>query len=309
MYKPNNVIKLISSNMKKAGNPLGALNLGWQSKHLKVPSNGEFLLFTGLLYQLMPYIEKMVSYLEKLEDSILEKWIHIAGSFPAKILNAIVQKEEKEYPNLIIENIATILRKLGIQFYYRQDLDRYSGILLYDFGDDEGFKNHASFVGKALQEAGVKKIITIDPHTTYALKILYPKYTGFSFDVFTYIELVAENIENMEKGNEEMLKVTIHDSCYYARYLGILNQPREIMNALGIKSIDTKNSKNLTSCCGGPIESISPNLSKEIARNRVKELQKSGCDVIAMCPICIINLKKGGAKVKDFSTIVRKCMN
>ena len=57
-------------------------------------------------------------------------------------------------------------------------MDRYSGILLYDLGDQRGFVRHARWLADRLQKAGVTKLITVDPHTTYALKELFPKYTG-----------------------------------------------------------------------------------------------------------------------------------
>ena len=68
-----------------------------------------------------------------------------------------------------------------MDFFYHPEMDFYSGILLYDLGDQEGFAAHARFVARTLKLHGVKKIITVDPHTTYALKELYPKYTGESF--------------------------------------------------------------------------------------------------------------------------------
>ena len=77
-----------------------------------------------------------------------------------------------------------------MDFFYRPDMDFYSGILLYDLGDQEGFEEHARFVAKTLKLHGVDKIITVDPHTTYALKELYPKYTGVSFEVQPYFTLL-----------------------------------------------------------------------------------------------------------------------
>ena len=55
---------------------------------------------------------------------------------------------------------------------------------------------------------------------------------------------------------------------------------------------------------GGPAESISPKLSKEVLGRRVEELQSTGYPIIAMCPICLANLRKAGAQVEDLSSLI-----
>jgi Fe-S oxidoreductase len=65
-----------------------------------------------------------------------------------------------------------------VDFFYDPRLDDYSGVLLYDLGDQDSFVQHAKYVAAKLKQNGIRKLITVDPHTTYALKILFPKYTG-----------------------------------------------------------------------------------------------------------------------------------
>jgi hypothetical protein len=239
------------------------------------------------------------------QDTVLEDWIAFANMVPNEIVSAMISKEQILQSNTVIDNIALCLKERGIDFYYRGDLDFYSGILLHDLGDYEEFQKHASFVGETLQKAGVNKIITIDPHTTYTLAKLFPKYTGYSFEVRTYIEYLSENLK---RKNGELPKITFHDPCYYARFLDIYDQPREIIDALGVQCVDVRNSKKLTCCCGGPIESIAPGLSREVAMDRIQELQKTGCRIVAMCPICILNMRRVGAEVEDFSTVVAEAI-
>ena len=100
--------------------------------------------------------------------------------------------------------------------------------MLYDLGDQEGFIQHAEFVAAKLKRTGVKQLITVDPHTTYALKVLYPKYTGQSFDVKTYFELVNFNTKNGDR------RVTLHDPCFYGRYLELSDVPTKVLANLGI---------------------------------------------------------------------------
>ena len=112
-----------------------------------------------------------------------------------------------------------MLTKSGVDFFYHPEMDFYSGILLYDLGDQEGFVEHARFVARTLKLHGVQKIITVDPHTTYALKELYPKYTGVSFEVQPYFALLRP--DEVSRGNGRP-PVAIHDPCFYGRYLKAL---------------------------------------------------------------------------------------
>jgi Fe-S oxidoreductase len=77
-----------------------------------------------------------------------------------------------------------------------------------------------------------------------------------------------------------------------------------VLENLGIECVKVTNSGQFTSCCGGPAESVSPKLTKEILGKRVEELQSTGAPIVAMCPICLGNLMRAGAEVEDLSSVV-----
>lgn len=306
MYNPKDIIDLIADNVRKTRSPFAIpkfmANTWW--KHTTVERNGDALLFTGLMYQFVPYIDKTTYYLERYEDTGWANHLRYMKFIP-KILSGVglsllTSGTEKKAFNKILQNIVKILKKSNVDFGYRPELDDYSGILLYDLGDQEGFVQHAKFVADNLKRAGIKKIITVDPHTTYALKILYPKYTGISFEVKTYFEFI-----NFSSNNGSH-RVTLHDPCFYGRYLELSDVPQKVLAKLDIECVNVRNSGEFTKCCGGPAESISPKLSREVLDRRVKELQSTGEPIIAMCPICLGNLKKSRAQVEDLSTLINR---
>lgn len=307
MYKPRDIIELIAGNVRKSRNPFGAphflINRWWKGEPL--PQEGDGLLFTGLMYQSVPYIEMTTRHLERYEDSTVAGYVKY-GKYVPKFLTGLglallSSKEEKKNANEMLQGIVKILNKSGVDFYYKPELDHYSGILLYDLGDIDGFIRHARFVAHTLKKHGVKKLITVDPHTTYAVKVLYPKYVDESFEVKTYFELINFRGEN---GTSQ---VTLHDPCMYGRYLEMSDVPVKVLRNMGIECVAVRNSGKFTSCCGGPAESISPKQSKEILDRRVKELQSTGAPIVAMCPICMTHLKKGGVEVEDLSTLIARC--
>jgi Fe-S oxidoreductase len=307
MFKPRDIIELIADNVKKTRNPFGVpsvlLNRWW--KGMDLPAEGDVMLFTGLMYQSVPYIEMTTRHLERYEDSTLADYAKYGKYMPKFLvglgLALLSSKKEKKKSTYMLRSIVKVLTRSKVDFFYNPELDYYSGVLLYDLGDIEGFKRHARFVAERLRENGVKKLITVDPHTTYALKILYPKYVGETFKVNAYFELVNFRGEHGTK------QVTIHDPCMYGRYLDMSDVPTKVLENLGIECVAVRNSGTFTSCCGGPVESISPKLSKEVLHRRVKELQATGAPIVAMCPICMTHLKKGGIEVEDLSTLIARC--
>ncbi|MFH2091273.1 MAG: (Fe-S)-binding protein [Pseudomonadota bacterium] len=309
MFNPRDIIEILAHNVKQTKSPFGIPKFmanKWYKK-IGLPDQGEYLLFTGLMYQFTPFIEKSTQYLEKYEGSKMAGFLKYVTLLPAYLLGLVLaiitmvtKRKERQHAGQTLINITSLLRKSKVDFGYRPDLDDYSGILLYDMGDQEGFIAHAKKIAQQLQQAGIKKIITLDPHTAYALKELYPKYTGISFEVKQYFELL--NLEPKNCG----LEVTLHDPCFFGRYLQLSDMPRKTLSNMGISVTNIRNQGEFTSCCGGPAESVSPKLSNEIMEKRVEELKKTGKPIIAYCPICLGNLKKSGANVEDLSTLLSR---
>ncbi len=306
MYNPRYIVDVLADNIRKTRNPFGAsngtVNKWW--KDTSISTEGDAMLFTGLMYQLAPYIEKTTKQIERFEDTFFANYVWLNKYVPKFLVKLafvfMASKKDKQPFNDILKSVVKILVKSDVDFFYKPKLDYYSGILLYDLGDNEGFIEHAKFVAGKLKEQGIKKLITVDPHTTYAMKVLYPKYIGESFEVKTYFELV--NFKAQDKGRQ----VTLHDPCFYGRYLELSDVPRKVLDDFGITNIDVRNSGKFTSCCGGPAESVSPALTKEILSKRYAELKETGAPIVAYCPICLGNLIKAGADVEDLSTLIAR---
>jgi Fe-S oxidoreductase len=312
MYNPRDIINLIAANIRKTRNPFGIpnsqINTWWREAPGFTRRPGDALLLTGLMYQSIPYIEATTRYLERLEGSRWADYLRFARLsryIPSFLVGRgfalLTSKAEKKQFNGILHSICRLLTKSGVDFFYHPEMDFYSGILLYDLGDQEGFVEHARSVARTLKLHGVQKIITVDPHTTYALKELYPKYTGVSFEVQPYFALLRP--DEISRGNGRP-PVAIHDPCFYGRYLKLSEGPRRLLTGLGLTYAEVRNCGEFTSCCGGPAESVSPALNREILGRRVAELKASGAPVVTFCPICLANLLKAGLPVEDLASLL-----
>jgi Fe-S oxidoreductase len=312
MYNPGDIINLIAANLRKTLNPFGIpasqINTWWREAPGFTRRPGDALLLTGLMYQSIPYIEVTTRYLERLEGSPWAAYLRFAPlsrSIPSFLVGRgfalLTSKASIRQFNGILQAICRLLTKSGVDFFYHPEMDFYSGILLYDLGDQEGFVEHARFVARTLKLHGVQKIITVDPHTTYALKELYPKYAGVSFEVQPYFALLRPH--EVSRGNGRP-PVAIHDPCFYGRYLKLSEGPRRLLAGLGLTYAEVRNCGEFTSCCGGPAESVSPALNREILERRVAELKAGGAPVVTFCPICLANLLKAGLPVEDLASLL-----
>lgn len=313
MFNPKDIIDLLADNVRKTRNPFGVpasrFNTWWKDAGGFTRRPGDALLFTGMMYQAIPYIEATTRYLERLEGSSWADYLRFSRLVPASLrgrgLAALTPGADKKKFNGILHTICRVLKKSEVGFFYHPEMDFYSGILLYDLGDQEGFVAHAKYVAKTLKLHGVEKIITVDPHTTYALKELYPKYTGQSFEVAPYFDLL--HLHQVGGGNGTP-PVTLHDPCFYGRYLQLSEGPRRVLKSLGLKYVEVRNCGEFTSCCGGPAESVSPALNREILGRRAEELKAAAAPVVTFCPICLANLMKAGLPVEDLASYLgRHC--
>jgi glycolate oxidase iron-sulfur subunit len=86
-------------------------------------------------------------------------------------------------------------------------------------------------------------------------------------------------------------KITWHDSCHLNRYLGIKDQPRQIIKSL--QGIEYKEMVRADWCCGmaGSFSMHYYDLSKKIADKKIDTIRATQADLVAAgCPGCMIQL-------------------
>lgn len=309
------VLGILADNLTKRGSviPLSKHNASGWTKSLNIPRGGETILYTGLLYQLIPSIDAMASQMAVFENSFITKFFGL-GRFANKFINLSffmalgASKKMKTENDQVLTDIAMMLRTAGVEYGYLYNDEMYSGALVYDEGMDVSFGIHARRVSEAFRKNGVRRIITVDPHTTNILRDVYPKFVeNFDFEIMSYLELLEEKKSEVKQGQDENL--VIHDSCIYARYEGIIDTPRNLLTRAGVSVKEPELAGKSTYCCGGPMESLFPSKAHEISATRIAELGKEGKNIVTMCPICQVNLRKAAGdkyKVDDISKTLAK---
>ena len=302
------VIGILADNLRlrKSVLPLPTRVATKWTEGLDLPRGGETVLYTGMMYQLIPYIEGLVKAEMRFGDSWLAKYAGL-GRKVNRLVNisafmARPSAQERALYNRVPIDVAHLLHKAGVQFGALYEDDLYSGALAYDLGADEVLAQHAQLVQAVFKKHGVKSVITIDPHTTTMLRSVYPKVLdGYDVEVRSYLEVLAE--KGMTPSKTLSGEVVVHNSCVFARYEGMVDEPRELLAATGLTVCDPENSGRQTWCCGGPVESLYPAKAAANAQKRVAQLHDAAPDAVTMCPMCFVNLSGAAGETMRFKDI------
>lgn len=305
------IVGILADNLalRKSVMPISARQATAWAKGLDIPRSGDRILYTGHMYQLIPSIGAMQKQVEMVRNSWLVKTMWI-GRIVNKFINtswfmARADARKQELYNRRLRNIAMLLQKAGVKFGYLYGDEVYAGALVCDLGGKDVFESHARRVYAVLKAQGVKSVITVDPHSTDMLREVYPKLIkGYDLEVKSYLEVLTES--GLSACRKLDKKVALHDSCVYARYVDVLDEPRKLLSDAGVTVEQPEQSRKFTQCCGGPVEALYPDKARKFADERLAQLKTTGCgEIVAMCPICLQNLesaaKDNGVTVRDIS--------
>ena len=161
---------------------------------------------------------------------------------------------------------------------------------------------------------GVRKLVTCDPHCARMFDVDYRQSEDFEqlgIEVVHHSELLAKLVESLPM-EPSASKVTFHDPCYLARGRGVVDEPRDVLQAAGAKVVEMRHHAAQTFCCGaGGAQLYIADDSVELPGGRVnykrfEEAQQTGADTIAVaCPYCPIMLKDaaGQAGAEDVRVV------
>ena len=270
------ILKILEKNFYRSGNPLGVKIQSFATM-LGIEKN-KTILYTGQSYQLMPYTLRLLSIMDKIGK--LEKLIGVLSDLGFSRF-IIPQMEDKFYS--AIKGAVNALKFAKVSFGALPN-EPYDGAIYYDLGLDHIVDKNEEIIRSAFENNGVERVITVSPHSCYMLRKVY----DLNVEVVHIYELISGKVRSDREA-------VIHDPCILARKLGIVSQLRDVFNA-----VEPENSGEHTSCCGGPVEILFPQLSLQIAKARGNELIETGINKIATaCPICLMNFLRAGFNAED----------
>ncbi|AAK43232.1 (Fe-S)-binding protein [Saccharolobus solfataricus] len=258
---------------------------------LNIRRGGETIIYTGCSYQL--------AELGKRFDEILPALSKFKGVERFSSILKVFYKPKDTRSYKILRNIASVL-KSSVDFGYLYEDEPYSGTILLEMGMVEEFKEYAKKLVEVFDSHGVKRIITVDPHTHYTLfRIKEMLSPSWNVEIVNYFELI-KNVKVKGEGT-----FVFHDSCLYSRFLGMRDSIREVIKSSGIvlKEDEMITGKETSMCCGGPLAPINKETSDKIARNRAEALKSVHNKVLLACPFCYANLSPY-VEAYDFAEVI-----
>ncbi len=296
------------------------------AKGLTFSKNSSPLFFAGCGYQYEGQLENIMNLVRKLDSSVvgsdtamkmagLQKKLGMGG-----LVNRLVGGKDAGQA-LPLRDAVKVLQALGVEMGYLGEDEPCCGGLLYYGGLRDDFDKNSAAVTDKFRKHGAKKIISIVPSCTYTLRDLIPASVGGSaIEVQHFSEAALAALGSKELKYPTPLKVTYHDPCQMARYLNLVEAPRQVIKAIkGLELVEPSFAKGkYATCCGGGggFEAVFPELSQMLAVNRARELIETGAElIITQCPGCVMQLRGGlkqlnkeNVKVMDLAEVMAVAM-
>ncbi len=186
----------------------------------------------------------------------------------------------------IIQSFAAVMRHLGTSFGVLKK-ERCTGDPARRLGNDLVFGQLAETNLGALQQSGVKKIVSICPHCVRTIGEDWREFGGGEIPIEHHSEFLARHQDKLPAARTGE-RVVFHDPCYLGRYRGIYDEPRQVI-ARSAEVIDPPRSRERSFCCGagGGLVFLGEETGQRVNETRAKELIATGAETIgAACPFC-----------------------
>jgi Fe-S oxidoreductase len=190
------------------------------------------------------------------------------------------------------------------------------GSTLYDFGFWEQLEPLAEANWQKMKGMEDKRFVFINPHCQEFIVKRYPEILSDYIPVNNQhiSQLLADAFKGgmLKSKKVDKVKVSYHDPCYLGRGLKIYDAPREVLASLdGVELVEMARNRENSFCCGARVlGNYVPNLSKDTAKERIKEFKATRADLlITACAYCKDSFQKvmpgkDKAKVKDLIEFV-----
>lgn len=208
----------------------------------------------------------------------------------------------------IARSFARLMNEAGVSFAILGNKERNSGDTPRRLGNEFLFQDLATKNIEEFEKAGVKKIVTMDPHAYNSFKNEYPDF-GLEAEVYHHTELLAKWVKEGKLKPQHAIQetITFHDSCYLGRYNEVYDAPRDILRAIpGVTLVEMERNRETGMCCGagGGLMWMEESAGTRINIARTEQALAVRPSVISSgCPYCLTMLSDG-TKAKEVEETV-----
>ena len=204
--------------------------------------------------------------------------------------------------------VATCLHAAGVEFAILGQEESCTGDPARRMGNDYVYQILAAGNVDTLNRYGMgeRTIVTACPHCFNTIGNEYGQLGG-QFRIVHHSTFLADLVATgrlatlpedatSTTGDHRPGAVTVHDSCYLARYNNVVTAPRDVLGAAGVSITEMEKSRKDTFCCGagGGRMWMEETRGTRINAERARQVVETGAATVATsCPFCMVMLSDG----------------
>ncbi len=205
--------------------------------------------------------------------------------------------------------VATCLHAAGVSFAVLGQEESCTGDPARRMGNDYVYQMLASSAVDTLNRYGMgeRTIVTACPHCFNTIGNEYGQLGG-AFKIVHHSTFLAELVASgrlatlpedagSSTGDHRPGSVTVHDSCYLARYNDVIAAPRDVLGAAGVSITEMEQERaSNTFCCGagGGRMWMEETRGTRINEERTRQVLETGASTVATaCPFCMVMMSDG----------------
>lgn len=202
--------------------------------------------------------------------------------------------------------LVKVLHTAGVNFAVLGERENCTGDVARRAGNEYLYQELAKTNVETLNEVKPPRIVVTCPHCLHNLGSEYHQFGG-NYEVVHHTQLIEELITAgrvpANAHPKQMPNVTFHDPCYLGRHNGVIEEPRNVLTAVGITPIEMPRTKDNSLCCGAGGAQFwkeEEHGTKAVNVERYEEAKHTGADVVAVgCPFCMQMFESAKSEVSD----------
>jgi glycolate oxidase len=192
-----------------------------------------------------------------------------------------------------VRTIVSVLEKVGLDPLVSDEVC--CSYIVGAVGFEEEYESAQGSFRQAYEPYLDGEILTVCPTCTATLRDEY------GLRVRHALVAVAARLQAMDPRPLNRT-VTYHDPCHLGRMLGITEEPRQILKALGLHLVEMEHHGVFSTCCGGGggVLDVDRTLAIEVSKNRIRDAVAAGVDtIVTACPTCQPTLLRGAGRLAN----------
>jgi len=236
------------------------------------------------------------------------------GFFPGCVSPSIVSRL---FPG-IARSFLSLLASNGIE-YQTIDEGWCCGYLQYSGGDHETVVALIEKNLSSLEERNIETLVTTCAGCYFMFSSVYPRLSDAwrrsSISIVHSSQLLARLAAAgalvFSGPGRGPVKVTYHDPCDLGRKGGVFEEPREVLRSLpGVELVEMEQHGENAFCCGAgsDLKVVNPGMALEIAKDRVRQAEATGAEIlVSCCPACLWNLSQAAKELGSRLELMDVC--